>query len=284
MDDHTFLRTQDGSIIRKGRKIRNWVALIFFGVVIIATVWVSVSGILRGTMPVGNGLMLIAIAAAICGFPTAYIVRLIKEPPIRFDAQSKTLNVVTDTGMLEIPFENVSCVVKRYDKSSGRRNKRRWYSVHVELDDSKVLSMGVMTVSGSRASAEKRASALAGWIANATGASIRQDYPEVRVTPAREQWASRLPGLIVGFLSSVGIVAALLVLITVALLADGGGAWLPYGIIAMIAAGVAFLWLASSWLIKKGYPRLSVGYLLIGSLGGGMGLTLVIFLALLLIN
>lgn len=148
-DHFLFVKTKEGDLVRKGQSSRNWLALIFMGVlqlVFLVIVYQSLQ-----TDPISWGwIVVVSIVAAFVSWLMSYFFRLVRVSPIYFDAQQKEIRF--KDGNLEhcIPFADIKRIAVSHagpGKEDTVKALRSTYTISLSVMDSK-KSLEVARITG----------------------------------------------------------------------------------------------------------------------------------------
>jgi hypothetical protein len=166
-DNFFFVKTEDGNVVRQGQTRRNWLALVFLGLVEIGLISIVISTISRGSTKWQALAFFILFAAGIAWLMWT-IIRLLRVRPLQFDSQHKAILFEEDGFQQQVPFSEIRRIDMSFQRHPDTEVKSSGtYNIVAYLTG--VRSVPIAQISGAEAAAKKRAQELVALIENVTG-------------------------------------------------------------------------------------------------------------------
>jgi hypothetical protein len=174
MDGATCLQAENGDVVIRRNKARNWLYLIFLTLAllgVVAMLFAIIIKVLNGTLAPEDLIEGLAITIGVGSIISVAIFSLVyslQQSAASFNAGFEMLEIGIgySSSLRQIPFSSISRVVVEFPKT---HSKMGVFAIKVLLDDGEEILLG--TVSGKIVATEERASAIAQLIADVTGAS-----------------------------------------------------------------------------------------------------------------
>jgi hypothetical protein len=179
MDGAMCLKAEDGSLVFRRQTVRSWLYL-----VILASAEVGALAFLLATLRglfdpetrlsdvIGNVLPMIGVASLL-GAAIYVLVRSVRLPQASLDAGARVLRTGWGKAWREIAFSDISRVtIRAMHVGSPKSVETGTFEIGVLVGDEEHLPLG--TVSGEMKQAAARARTITQWIADLTGAQVRQ--------------------------------------------------------------------------------------------------------------
>jgi hypothetical protein len=166
VDDFVFLKRPDGSLVRKGIPSRNWMVLVFFGLVILGHLSCLISGVIEGTF---EWEMLVSLLFdALLIYVMVYIVRLMRVQPLRLDPRTRMVEWGYAKETYRVPFSDIEGIAYVYADAPEQEGRYGTFDVFMEFKDGKVLVLA--RLSGKKEQTHKRVRTLIDRVCELTGA------------------------------------------------------------------------------------------------------------------
>jgi len=170
-DKFLFVKNQDGDVIRLGQTSRNWLALVFLGLIEIGFVFVVISMFQKEPVSwPGIGFLVVCIAGI--GWLIWTLTRLLRIPPMRFDSQLEKVNFEQDGIEQQVTFSEIRRIDMSFqpDPDVELQNSGT-YNIVAYLTG--VRSVPIAQVSGLKENSLERAQELVTLIEEVTGVGVK---------------------------------------------------------------------------------------------------------------